>query len=202
MRKIPLLAALLVILVPGCLSMQSQSTLDEMQGSTPFVEAFVEYPGPQAKWAGPVIFILHVVAKDAGTAQVAIAPALFGRVTPPLVARRKLASTQPAPKGLSGNYAREQIAQLATALQGADQSFAGCLYPIRVRLVRADGALLEKQGCRSQSGWSTTASEFVNRFILASLPPDMKKKFEQPPPKDPLAQPEKTRPDPDEEPSQ
>ena len=72
---------------------------------------------------------------------------------------------------MKGETARDQLAHLATSLQGAEQNFRGCLSPVRVRLVRADGALLEKQGCRGQNGWSRIASESVNSFITAALTP-------------------------------
>ena len=64
----------------------------------------------------------------------------------------------------SSDYAFAEKALLA--IQGADQPFSGCLNPVRVRLVRQDGALTEKQGCRG-FGWTRTASEKVNTFLSA-----------------------------------
>src|SRR4051812_42875295 len=66
----------------GCLSMQSQTSLDATNNANPvvsnqpYVEVYVEYAGPQIKWAGPVSYILHVTAKDAGQAQITLTPAL------------------------------------------------------------------------------------------------------------------------------
>ncbi len=152
----------------GCLSMQSQTTLDAIEGAMsnqPFVEAYVEYAGPQARWAGPTSFILHVMAKDAGAAQISVTPALFDEINKdPTMSGRA-----PASQGYAGDQAREQLAHLATALQGAEQTFRGCLSPVRVRLIRADGSILEKHGCRGQNGWSRVASETVNNFITAAL---------------------------------
>jgi hypothetical protein len=167
----------------GCLSMQSQSTIDgnSANGSTqPYVEAYFEYPGPQEKWSGPASFILHVVAKDSGAAQITITPALVVDSTAPdhqenpTVSQRVPASAlstavSPAIHKMTGEEAREQLAQLSTALQGAQAPFRGCMSPVRVRLVRADGALLEKQGCRSEMGWSRAVSDSVSSFMNASI---------------------------------
>ena len=159
----------------ACLSMQSQTTLDAIQASMsaqPFTEAYIEYPGPSEKWSGPTSFIMHVTAKDSGTAQVYVSPALFNKpgskeIEAPTAPGRTLAAV--VPHGITGDAARDQLSHLATALQGADESFRGCLSPVRVRMIRADGSLLEKKGCRGQNGWSKAASESVNYFISASL---------------------------------
>lgn len=159
-------------MLSGCLSMQSQTTVDNVTGalpSKPFVEAFVEYRGPADRWAGPTSFLLHVVAKDTGPAQITVVPSLFGA---PAETERKLASetTKPAATtGMTGEVAREQMGKLAAALQGVETPFRGCLSPVRVRLVRADGSLVEKTGCRAIDGWSKAASEAVAQFITASV---------------------------------
>src|SRR5947209_8332355 len=78
-------AALVVALgaiASGCLSTQNQSSLDgttskDGVSTQPFVELFVEYPGPQAKWAGPASYVLHVTAKDGGDAEIAFTPKLL-----------------------------------------------------------------------------------------------------------------------------
>ena len=146
----------------GCLSMESQGTLDAISGNLqqPFVEAFIEYPGPASKYSGPSNFILHVVAKDAGNAQVAVSPALFNKSDH----KRGLAST-----ATTGEATRTRLSQLASALGAGDPTFHGCLYPVRVRLIRADQSLLEKVACRNSTGWSRAASEAVDYFISASV---------------------------------
>ncbi len=165
------IAACLVF--PACLSMQNQTTLDGISGAGPYVEAYIEYPGPSDRWAGPSHFILHVLAKDSGMAQIAVTPALFkvsnaeknapgakaiGAVT-------ELTRTQ----GMSGEGAREELGKLMTALTGGEASFRGCLSPVRVRVIRADGAVTERHGCRGNRGWSKAVSESVDHFIYKSL---------------------------------
>ena len=154
----------------GCLSMQSQTTLDGIAGAAPskepYVEAYIEFPGPSKKWAGPTSFIMHVMAKDKGSAQIAISPALFK--SPELT----LKSRGPASakfKGMTADEARSALQKLATSLTGSEANFQGCMSPIRVRLTRADGSIVEKQGCRGQSAWSGTASATVNNFITLSM---------------------------------
>ena len=165
----------------GCLSTQTQSSLDGSQPASPFVEAYVEYPGPQDKWSGPASFVLHVTAKDKGFVQIVTAPAwaseeakavpipapkaveVHGRV--PASVLSKTANQ----RQMGAEEARELIAQLHTAIQGAGAPFKGCMSPVRVRLVRADGGLVEKQGCRSEIGWARAVSETVNVFVSASV---------------------------------
>lgn len=155
--------------IAGCLSMQNQATLDEVQKAvgSPVVEGFIEYQGPSKKWAGPATFMLHVVAKDAGPAQINVSPALFNTMNSITVNGRAPAATQAQP--LSGEKAREMLTHLHAALQSADTPYHGCLSPLRVRLVRADGTITEKQGCRSQFGWARATSEATHEFIHAAL---------------------------------
>ncbi len=72
-------------------------------------------------------------------------------------------------KPMSVEQAREKLAYLATEVQGEDVPTRGCLSPVRVRLVRADGSVLEKEGCRSLRGWPKTASELTAEFISAAV---------------------------------
>ena len=172
----------------GCLSMQSQTSLDTVNTSAvnaaqPFVEGYVEYPGPQAKWSGPASFIVHVTAKDAGDALITTIPALLSEVsspgplpsppTPPELSQRtpaaSILSQSAVFKKMTSMEAREQLTRLASALQGAQAPFKGCLSPVRVRLVKADGVIVEKQGCRSELGWSRAVSEAVSSFVDASV---------------------------------
>jgi hypothetical protein len=66
---------------------------------------------------------------------------------------------------MTGDQAREKLSNLATAMAEDSSTYQGCMYPIRVRLIRADGSVLDKEGCREQSKWSKTASETVDYFI-------------------------------------
>ena len=156
-----------VLALSGCLSMQSQTTVENVSGSLPqkpFVEAFVEYRGPSDRWAGPTSFLIHIVAKDTGLAQVSVTPALFGTPSD-APTDRKLASS----KGMTGENARDLMAKLSASLQGGEVPFRGCLSPVRVRLIRADGSLLEKAGCRAIEGWPKAASDAVASFISSSI---------------------------------
>lgn len=168
----------------GCLSMQSQSTLDGASSNSatsnqPFVEAYVEYPGPQAKWAGPASFILHVTAKDAGLAQITMTPELRvvesreDSIQDGTTSQRAPAASPSEPgtsvfRNMTSDEARAQLAYMANALQGAQAPFKGCMSPVRIRMIRTNGAIFEKQGCRSELGWSRAVSESVSAFVEAS----------------------------------
>ncbi|MGK5083378.1 hypothetical protein WDW37_08725 [Bdellovibrionota bacterium FG-1] len=164
---------------PACLSTQTQTSLDGTVANSPYVEAYIEYPGPHDKWSGPATFLLHVQAKDNGPAQISITPAwakaepVPGDVTVSTrvpasglnVSAQKPTMASPMPS----EAAREMLSHMSNALSGATTPFKGCMSPVRVRLVRADGALTEKQGCRSDSGWARAISESANVFITASI---------------------------------
>jgi hypothetical protein len=184
----------------GCHSIQTLTTLEGPKGpnnsSQPYVEAYVEYPGPQSKWAGPASYILHVTAKDAGLAQITMTPELM-EVERPKADRHddEVTSTTRAPaasaamdpaasasvappasvtpgpafRNMTSDEARAQLAYMANALQGAQAPFRGCMSPVRVRMVRSNGGILEKQGCRSELGWSRAVSETVSTFVDASI---------------------------------
>ena len=172
MKKYKIAAVGLTFLgIWGCVNMQNQPALEALQGSLgqAYVESFIQYAGPQERWAGPSQLIVHVLAKEAGNAQISVTPSTFEQAiepdkpeTPgPTVQKRSIASAN----GITSEQAREQLAHLATEMQGADEKFSGCLYPVRVRLIRADGGLLEKQGCRGQQGWAKAASETTSYFL-------------------------------------
>ncbi|MGK5086633.1 hypothetical protein WDW86_03675 [Bdellovibrionota bacterium FG-2] len=160
----------------GCMGLHQGSSVDgtpsaQQASEKPYVEAFFEFPGPQEKWAGPPSFILHVVARDAAATEITVTPELYGKRGPQknMENNPTMASDRrPASQTLTSQATRDYLATIATNMQtAASADFSGCLYPVRVRLVRSDGALLEKQGCRSQAGWARSAGEAVNYFVTA-----------------------------------
>ena len=50
-------------------------------------------------------------------------------------------------------------AYLAESISTDKTPFFGCLSPVRARLIRSDGSLVEKFGCRSFQGWASVASQ-------------------------------------------
>jgi hypothetical protein len=151
-------ATLLLVAGSGCVGAH-QSTFDEISnalgGGKNFTEAFIDYPGPAEQWAGPARFTLHVTTKD--TQVSVVIPAQWHPVITP--GHRTVAST------MTGDQAREKLTDLATAMAEDSSVYQGCMYPIRVRMIRSDGSVLDKEGCREQSKWSKTASETVDYFI-------------------------------------
>jgi hypothetical protein len=178
------------VLIPLSSCVQGRSTLEAIQqsmGKAPFVEAYVEYPGPENRWAGPATFRLHLTAKDLATpASITVSPALWRP-------HRSLASNAlpgPAPAAsevtrvsdmshlptasgsISVEMARDELFRLGSALEGVDGNvpgLAGCLSPVHVRLTRSDGSVTEKRGCRSQAGWQRAVGESVNHWLSAWL---------------------------------
>jgi hypothetical protein len=169
--------AVLLASLGACTSLQNGS-MDSIQDAAkaatqPFVEGYLEYAGPQEKWAGPAAFIVHVVARDPGKAEVLVSPGEMAKPGPVVheVAGRAPASAPGLSKpGLSTEDAREQLSALGSALLKDDAGAGGCLYPVRVRLIRQDGSILEKQGCRSEKGWPGTVSKMASNLIQGMAP--------------------------------
>ncbi len=173
LNRFTFVSAALAVTASSCMSMQGGGTFDQIAGalSSPIVEGYIEFPGPQAKWAGPQGFVMHVDAKGTGLARLSVVPAILGVQSAPAPGpdsgpNRVLAS---AGNGVTSESARQYLANLASSLSQPEQSFRGCLSPVRVRLIRANGALIERQGCRGQGGWAKVASETANRFITAHV---------------------------------
>lgn len=155
------MGVLLGSLVSGCMTGQNQSTFDAILGSSQnYVEAFIEYKGPQERWAGPANWVMHVSARDSGAPQVVIPTAWTPTTVSPNVRK-------PASQGLTAEVARARLTTLAAAMNENDSGYKGCMYPIHVRLVRSDGGILDEQGCRDQSHWAKTASETVDFFVAS-----------------------------------
>jgi hypothetical protein len=172
---IGILAALLTM-TAACVGMHGQSTLDAIQGSIqeakPIIEAYIEYPGPQDRWAGPGNLIVHVTARGEGKdPEISFSPHVFQAeagvqdfTTP--VAKKSALTTQ---------VVRERLglvaAAMTTASQAGDDRAPGCLSPVRVRLIKNDGGILEKHGCRSLTGWTFQAADAAADLIAAASQP-------------------------------
>jgi hypothetical protein len=141
----------------GCFGSSGSTTGDGAvtdNGDKPFVEGLIEYPGPHEKWAGPQTFVVHLNATQGALAQITVTPSITnGSVV----------------QTLSVDAARESLAKLNTALQAKESPFHGCLSPVRVKLIRSDGVLVERQGCRGQPGWPRVASEIANNWMESVL---------------------------------
>jgi hypothetical protein len=61
--------------------------------------------------------------------------------------------------------ARAELGDLGQSMLETGLPFAGCLYPVRARLVRADGSVLEQQGCRGNSGWPVAAGRVISSAL-------------------------------------
>jgi hypothetical protein len=131
--------------------------------AAPFTEAYITYPGPNEKWTGPKTSVIHLVTRGTKEAQISVVPS-------PLRANTE-DPKQPGATlhGPPVETVREDLARLHAAMQEKERVFHGCLSPIRVTLIRGDGILIERQGCRGQLGWPRVASEIVNHLIGTSI---------------------------------
>lgn len=162
----------LLLSVSGCFGSRSHEFLealeDELGASLvekQFVEGYLEYAGPPDRWSGFETFILHVRARDRGNAEVVVTPSSFGKKD------RTLSTNQPknqTAEGMPSDTARERFATLAQAFEKSPRmDFSGCFYPVRVRLARRNGEILEMRGCRGQKGWVEEVSKLVDDVLLS-----------------------------------
>jgi hypothetical protein len=143
---------------------ETTNTNPDLEGSSvPFTDAYIEYLGPHEKWAGPQNFSVHVNTKGPEKAKVYISTSIFKGESS---SERSLQSVS---HGVTIDAAREQIARLSSAMQEKDPTIRGCLLPVRVKLIREDGVLMTRQGCRGQAGWPKVASEIVNQLVGSAM---------------------------------
>ena len=155
----------------NCMGVRNHPALEVIEsklGIQPVVEAYFDYTGPKEKWAGPASFLLHVNARNPGDAEITSTPSLEPLHLSAITVRAPSSQSEPEGK-ITSESMRAQLAELASAVQNGSSEFTGCLYPIRVRLVRQDGSLIEKQGCRSQAGWPGPVSRAVASYLESSL---------------------------------
>ncbi len=156
-------SALLAILAvtQGCVGSNRHNTLGGMANEPAIVEAFIEYSGPGDRWAGPVSLLIHVSAKDGEKVAVQVSPSeLIKQVDSIDTNGRGLASEK-----VSTPVMRDRLAGLAETIEHSTETFRACLAPLRVRVIRADGAVKEWQGCRASTGWPKAVSEFTGQIF-------------------------------------
>lgn len=180
-RSSILMTAFVASFATGCMSMQGSSTwsaISDAIGKQPVVEAFIEYAGPHERWAGPQSFVLHVAIREGAKgpeARVEVSPNVLEAVNEPEMNTRAPSSlkvTSQTGHAVSAELARDYLEQFSNYVTENSQSeFVGCVSPVRVRLVRADGSLTERSGCRGSGRLASGASELVNFFLSSERKP-------------------------------
>ena len=168
--------------------LQGRSPASVAVTSESFVEAFIEYAGPAERWAGPDPLMVQFSAREGDQpfslvsqpvwkspvgiqAGAGRAPASHGGMEHgnsvgtnghDPVAQQVTEGEGSHRKNWSAEDLRMRLAQLADSVQESKIEYpGGCLYPVRIRLLRADGGVIEKSGCRSSRGWVKDASALV-----------------------------------------
>lgn len=174
----------------GCVSGGNSSlstvtdALEGMKGSgSPFVEAYIQDLGADPRWAGPVLWTVHVSAREGGAPLFEVSPALpqlkesgapelSSRVPASALGLTQGRSVPPAASRLlSAEQVRDRLGHLATAMASGGADSAACVHAIRVRLTREDGSVVEKQGCRGSAAWTQAAGELSAEFMALSRYP-------------------------------
>ena len=194
--RLALLSSL--VLAGACTSLTdhpAMNSLEAVKGQSnpgqPYVEAYFEFVGPQAKWAGPPSWVVHVDAREGEWARVKTQPTLFteGAATATIPtapdetikegahggekrAPAAVSKAQPPASSLTVQNARTQLAEIASMISPdrKPQSVVNlaCLHPVRVRLIKQDGTVLDQQGCRSIHGWEAQVAKTTAAFLDSS----------------------------------
>jgi len=156
----------------GCSSQTNRLLVGDPDGFTkvgtsrgPFVEAFLEYAGPAERWSGPKSFMVHLETRNPEKLAIVVAPTLFKDYVKWVPQGRTLASKD----ALTVASTRDELAKLAAALSTSPADFRGCLYPIRVVLMREDHTVQTHYGCRGATGWPAALSRLAAKAIETSV---------------------------------
>jgi|GEM_PF-6444614 len=181
-KTVDIIFALTLASVVGCVTAEKKAEKVEAGEKIPFVEAYIEFLGPNEKWAGPSTYLLHVNANESrdDLVQIEISPELLEFEKPsvieptqrkkeknPAILNRVLASK--TSEKINQKIAQKRLNELALAMQEEDVSFEACLSPLKVRMTRVDGKVFEKEGCRGVDGWPKKASELSSQLIQEKL---------------------------------
>ncbi len=151
------LVTIIGLLINSCSSSRNSPALEVVSGDpkNPAVEAWIEYPGPDARWSGPSGFFVHVNLSASNEA---------AQITWTSEAQLFADSGRPVPR----EVAQEAIDSLADAMDAKPVPEPDtCSSMVRVRIVRVDQSIQEKKGCRSPIGWQRIASEVVSDLLTA-----------------------------------
>lgn len=190
MKITQFVAAVVLVGAAGCVGAGNSSlstVVDALEGAaphaSPVVEAYVQYLGPDARWAGPALWSLHVSARDGAIPVIELVPAIPAQPQPAVVPEAMgrapasalgltripgqaiHAALQRSIKPPSLEQVRDRLAHLSGIIQAGDSSTEACSMAVRVRLTRADGSVIEKQGCRASTNWSQLVSELSAEWI-------------------------------------
>jgi hypothetical protein len=185
-------ALLSLVSAAGCVS-GGGSTLSNVVDATegmkgansPIVEAYIQYLVPDSRWAGPVLWTIHVSARDTQTPVFEVIPALpklkstgapelSGRVPASglgMTQGKSVPSATNQSPVLSQEEVRDRFQHLGAALASSDDETSACISAVKVRLTRADGTVQEKQACRGSAVWTQVASELASEFMTQSRYP-------------------------------
>lgn len=144
----------------------SEAALSGAEGPLSWVEAFIEFSGPEDRWAGPPSLVFRIEAPKGG--ELALVQTNFDiPLAPKLVPADGRALAKADEPKLMANQVRIDLAAFARMIEQAplDEKAGACLYPLRARVMRADGAILEKTGCRGNGGWTRTAGFLVDHYL-------------------------------------
>lgn len=160
--------ALSLMSLLGCMGSKKESPFDGLLEGA-FVEAFIEYPGPSEKWVGPETLLIHVDARSNDGLKFKISPsALYRSGSNETIELENRIPAEQKARGLNSSTLRERLAELSEKLDETEETFSGCLHPVRVRLTKVDGGVREWQGCRGANAWSKEVGQLSSDLLATA----------------------------------
>ncbi len=147
-------ASLLILALSSCIPLDERKQVS----TVPVGEALVQFfTLGNSVWRQPGMVSYHVVLQGAEQAQISVASA-EGR-SENLSLHKEDASQV--------THIKTDLSELVEALGGDQKEYSACVFKVRVRMVRTDGSVFDKSGCRSARGWSRGASRLARTIATA-----------------------------------
>ena len=128
--------------------------LDERKqvSTVPVGEALVQFfTLGNSVWRQPGMVSYQVVLKGSDQAQISVSSA-EGRSGNLSLHKEDVAQM---------THLRTDLSELVEGLGGDQKEYSACVFKVRIRMVRIDGSVFDKSGCRSARGWSRGASRLA-----------------------------------------
>lgn len=158
-KRTGMILCLLTLLTACSSANRSSPALEVVSGQpkNPVVEAWIEYPGPPSRWAGPSSLLIHIDVHPNGDT---------AKITWTSEAQLFSDAGKPIPR----ETVQDALDDLSEALHASAIPLPEtCVNPVRVRLIRSDQSVQERRGCRSPIGWPRIASEVVSDLLTARM---------------------------------
>lgn len=159
----------LALLAGACVSKQSHELINAFddKGSKQYQAAWIEYIGPDQKWAGGSLLKIEIDLKKSGKDGESPLSVQYGNDPVQFKLQNRGANRKVAAIHMASHDA---LQELALVLQDSKkENRNSCIHPVRVQLKRIDGAIEDHFGCRGVDSWVFDVSRLTDQLIRQSV---------------------------------